>query len=99
MTNHKHYPGCWIVRPECAPMARGPKPAGSRRRTFTLVRDVDISGVSGTGTICEGVQFSDGAVALRWYGPWPTCTFHELGISSVRAVHGHGNLTHVVWDC
>lgn len=32
---------------------------------FELVRDVDVTGISGTGVVAEGVEFSDGTVALR----------------------------------
>ena len=35
-------------------------------RVFALIRDVDVSGVSGTGVVAEGVQFSDGTCVLRW---------------------------------
>lgn len=35
-------------------------------RTFTMERRNDESGVSGTGVVVEGVEFSDGRVALRW---------------------------------
>lgn len=34
-------------------------------RTFLLVRTYDVSGVSGTGIAAEGIEFTDGAVALR----------------------------------
>lgn len=43
-------------------------------RRFRLIRHHDVSGVSGTGPVAEGVQFTDGAVALRWYGDYPTTT-------------------------
>lgn len=35
-------------------------------RTFTLNRGNDESGVSGTGTVLEGVEFSDGRVVVEW---------------------------------
>ena len=35
-------------------------------RTFTVERQADQSGVSGTGVVMEGVEFTDGTVALRW---------------------------------
>jgi len=34
-------------------------------RPFVLRRLVDETGVSGTGVVAEGVEFSDGTVALR----------------------------------
>ena len=66
--------------------------------SFLLERIEDVSGVSGTGVVAEGVRFSDGTVALRWTSDWPTSVvFHERGIDSVRAVHGHGGKTRIVW--
>lgn len=35
-------------------------------RTFVMNRASDETGVSGTGDVLEGVQFSDGRVAVRW---------------------------------
>ena len=44
-------------------------PEGMRR--FTMERDADTSGVSGTGTVLEGVQFSTGVVVIHWLTPPP----------------------------
>jgi hypothetical protein len=64
---------------------------------FVLLRDEDVSGVSGTGVVAEGVVFSDGIAVLRWRGQWPTSVvFHERGLEAVREVHGHGGKTRVV---
>ncbi|WP_328992676.1 hypothetical protein OG394_00400 [Kribbella sp. NBC_01245] len=65
-------------------------------RRFRLLRHKDISGVSGTGPVAEGVEFTDGAVALRWYGDYPTTTVWD-GIDSVIAIHGHSGATDVQW--
>ena len=35
-------------------------------RTFELHRDTDVSGVSGTGVVAEGVEFADGTTVVRW---------------------------------
>lgn len=70
----------------------------SAHRRFVLQRDVDVSGVSGTGVVAEGVAFSSGVVALTWLSDWPTSVvFHDRGIESVEAVHGHGGATRIVW--
>lgn len=67
-------------------------------RLFRLERDADITGVSGTGVVAEGVEFSDGTVALRWCGAWPTSVvFHDRGMQAVESVHGHGGATRIVW--
>lgn len=67
-------------------------------RAFVLRRDEDVSGVSGTGVVAQGVEFADGTVALRWLSAWPTSVvFHDRGIEAVKAVHGHDGRTQVVF--
>lgn len=66
-------------------------------RRFELVRHKDVSGVSGTGIVADGVLFDDGLVALHWPGDNPTVTTHINGIPSVDKIHGHGGLTVVRW--
>lgn len=67
-------------------------------RVFYLQRKTDLTGISGTGVVAWGVQFPDGVVALRWTSRTPTSVvFHDAGIESVRAVHGHGGDTEIVF--
>ena len=66
-------------------------------RTFKLVRDEDVSNVSGTGIICEGVLFSDGHVALHWLGEMPLTAPYQC-LEWVLRIHGHGGKTRLVWD-
>lgn len=67
-------------------------------RRFQLYRTTDISGVSGTGIVADGVVFPSGTVALCWRGEWPTSVvFHDRGIESVQHIHGHGGATRIVW--
>jgi hypothetical protein len=40
-------------------------------RTFTLCREGDVSGVSGTGVVFEGTLFSTGMVVVHWLTPPP----------------------------
>jgi hypothetical protein len=44
-------------------------PSGMRR--FTMCREQDVSGVSGTGHVLEGVLFSTGVVVIHWLTPPP----------------------------
>jgi len=68
-------------------------------RVFKLVRREDVSGVSGTGEIAEGVEFMDGTVVLKWLVPLG----HSGGFSifktldDVRAIHGHDGRTQVLF--
>lgn len=66
-------------------------------RTFELHRDIDDSGISGTGVVAWGVQFPDGFVALRWATETASTVVYEGGIDSVLEIHGHGGNTRVVW--
>lgn len=60
-------------------------------RTFRLHRKSDLSGMSGTGVVAEGVEFHDGQCTLSWFGRyhsvevWPS-------LPDLLAVHGHGDL-------
>jgi hypothetical protein len=76
-------------------------------RGFTLVRDIDVTGISGTGVVAQGVVFDDGSVVVRWLdagvseinrlaGVRPTTVMHE-NIGSVLALHGHNGATKIVW--
>lgn len=69
-----------------------------RARRFELHRDVDESGISGTGIVAEGVEFTDGVVALRWQTDWPaSVVFHDEGVVAIEHVHGHNGSTRIVW--
>jgi hypothetical protein len=64
-----------------------------------LRRESDASGVSGTGTVAEGVVFSSGWVALTWlverYGFTGIATYPS--IETVELIHGHNGATRVVY--
>ncbi|HZX06883.1 hypothetical protein [Kribbella sp.] len=66
-------------------------------RCFQLFRHEDVSGISGTGVVAEGVQWSDGTVALRWGGCYPTTTVWQDGIDALLTVHGHNGRTTIRW--
>ncbi|MET9517454.1 hypothetical protein [Streptomyces sp. NPDC002994] len=65
-------------------------------RRFTLVRNIDETGVSGTGVIVEGLEFTDGTVALRWL-TGTTSTAIYASMRDVETIHGHGGKTRIVW--
>lgn len=65
-------------------------------RRFILNRKEDASGVSGTGVIAEGVEFSDGTCALRWKTKH-RCTGVYDSILVLEHIHGHEGRTVVVW--
>ena len=65
--------------------------------TFTLHRTEDPSGVSGTGEVAWGIEWPDGAVALRWHGDHPSTAAWE-DIRHVEAIHGHNGKTTVTYS-
>ncbi len=65
-------------------------------RRFVLYREQDVSGVSGTGVVAEGVRFSDGRVALVWLRA-PAALSVFAGIGDLMRVHGHGGLSRIEW--
>jgi hypothetical protein len=63
-------------------------------RIFVLERNEDVSGVSGTGVVAEGVEFWDGSCAMRWREPvgHQSVSFYNH-IEDVEFIHGHGGST------
>jgi hypothetical protein len=65
-------------------------------RRFIARRNNDPSGVSGTGIVACGVEFSDGQVVLSWLtrvrsiGVYPS-------MEALEKVHGHGGDTVIEW--
>lgn len=67
-------------------------------RRFVLQRDTDVSGVSGTGVVAEGIEFSDGQAVLRWRGNKPSSVaMYDDGMTSIEDIHGHNGGTRIVW--
>ncbi|MEV8432026.1 hypothetical protein ACWHLZ_27930 [Streptomyces chartreusis] len=85
---------------EAATRGQAPPPAAvepsDQPRLFHLQRDHDVSGVSGTGRVANGVLWPDGTVSLRWIGERPS-TVHWDRLADAEHVHGHGGATRIVW--
>lgn len=67
-----------------------------RHRLFVLQRDIDETGISGTGIVAEGVCFSDGTAAMRWTTELSSTAVYA-DMASLEAIHGHGGKTRIVW--
>jgi hypothetical protein len=63
--------------------------------TFELHRDIDETGVSGTGVVAQGVAFDDGTVALRWLGNIGSTVVYAH-MADVERIHGHNGQTRIV---
>lgn len=74
-------------------------------RVGRLVRDEDVTGISGTGIVAELVEFTDGTVVMRWLKAGtarpdhvkPTTVLHD-DVDSVLGLHGHNGATRIEWD-
>ena len=57
-------------------------------RRFKLIRDKDVTGVSGTGVVAEGVGFLDGTAVMRWYGVHSSTVMYD-SIYDLETIHNH----------
>lgn len=65
-------------------------------KRFQLVRDVDVSGVSGIGVVAEGVVWDNNKATVHWFGERQSIVMWD-SIEDAIAIHGHGGATRVVW--
>lgn len=61
-------------------------------KVFILDRKEDESGISGTGAVAEGVEFSDGTCVLHWFNNDGSVGVYR-NLENVERVHGHGGKT------
>ena len=76
-------------------------------RLFQVVREADITGVSGTGVVADGVEFPDGTAVVRWRELEPGNPNYERGVRAttvvfpnvraVEALHGHSGATRLAF--
>lgn len=65
-------------------------------KRFSLVRNTDATGISGTGRVAEGVQFDDGSCVMRWLTHTRSTAFYA-SIEDLVKIHGHEGQTVVEW--
>lgn len=63
---------------------------------FYVVRHRDPSGISGTGFVAQGTQWSDGGCAVYWPSETP-CTQVWSSVEDFLKVHGHEGETTIEW--
>lgn len=78
----------------------GFSPDGILLTTFTLVRALDVTGISGNGIIAYGASFGDHSAVLQWAGEQsiPSIAFYPKGIKQIESIHGHGGKTKIEFD-
>jgi len=65
-------------------------------KSFVVIRTEDVSGISGTGEVAEGVEFHDGQCAISWYGRHQIVEI-AADLKTWLEVHGHGGRTTLKW--
>lgn len=65
-------------------------------RNFNLVRDIDVSGVSGTGLVAQGTVFDNGKVAMCWLTDTSSIAVYDE-LAHVAIIHGHNGATYIEW--
>ncbi len=65
-------------------------------KLFELHRDIDSSGVSGTGIVAEGIQFSSGKVVIHWLTKTASMGIYD-SLAIMETIHGHNGNTRIVW--
>ena len=65
-------------------------------RRFFLLRNKDLSGISGVGRIAEGILFHDGQVVLSWFGRHHTIEVSPT-LQDTIDIHGHSGHTVIEW--
>lgn len=67
-----------------------------KARRFYLHRHKDVSGVSGTGKVAEGVEFENGMCALSFTSQYQHCNIYA-NMRALTEVHGHEGKTEVIY--
>ena len=65
-------------------------------RRFYFKRTTDVSGVSGTGRVLDGVQLPSGKIVVEWRPPTHTISFFN-SIHDFEAIHCHEGKGVVIW--
>jgi len=73
-------------------MPRKPRKPKSGMRLFYLQRLEDESGVSGTGIVAEGVEWSNGRITINWLSKHHSLNIYD-NIKEAIEIFGHNGQT------
>jgi hypothetical protein len=59
-------------------------------------RSKDETGISGTGIVAEGLQFSSKKCVISWLSDTPSIEIYD-SIEEVKRIHGHQGETQIKW--
>jgi len=65
-----------------------------RYRVFEMIRVEDLSGVSGTGIVAQGMEFDDGQCVIRWLTDVKATAIYK-NIQELESIHGHKGRTKI----
>lgn len=65
-------------------------------RRFLLVRDIDRTGISGTGVVAEGAASQSGQAVLFWLTRVRSVGFYK-NMAELLSIHGHEGATRIEW--
>lgn len=68
----------------------------STMRRFVLNRATDNTGTSGTGVVAEGVEYSNGQIAIHWISQLESVNVYG-NAKVLDQLHGHGGNTTIEW--
>lgn len=71
-------------------------PAEGAPRRFQLVRDEDLTGISGTGAVADGVVWPNGWCSMMWRTQWFSLVAYP-NLEHVKHIHGHEGKTRIVF--
>lgn len=66
-------------------------------KPFILQRDIDGSGISGTGKVAEGCVMSSGNCVIAWMTGTASASIHR-SLEDAQSIHGHQGDTRFVFD-
>lgn len=65
-------------------------------RRFEMHRHNDVSGISGTGVVAEGVLFDDNSAVIKWKSDKPSTVIWQ-NFDHAISVHSHNGGTEFVF--
>lgn len=68
--------------------------------TFKLVRNKDVTGISGTGIVAVGCYFQSfgGIAVMQWLTEFASTAWYIGGWEQIQLIHGHNGKTQVIMD-
>ncbi len=64
-------------------------------KQFYLKRNIDESGISGTGIVAQGVIFPNGKCCMSWNTQTSSIAIYD-SINDIKTIHGHEGKTKVL---